>query len=117
MWLRLLTVGDCYIFPETLSHFRVHPGQASQKIKTDYKFTFEDYFFYKEIQTQNRFQLDLSRLGIQKMIKRRATFCASAMYKLVPKFLKKKERSIVKKAFKIAYSEKVLLAPFSGHFR
>lgn len=117
MWLRLLTIGDCYIFPESLSYFRVHPGQASKKILNDYKFTFEDYFFYKDIQTRNRFDLDLSHLGIQKMIKRRAVFCAKAMYKMLPKTLRKKERSIFKTAFKIAYNEKVLLAPFSGYLR
>lgn len=111
MWLRLLTVGDCYIIPETLSYFRVHPGQASQKIRKDYKFTFEDYFFYKEIEKNNRYQLDLSGLGITRILKKRATFCAKAMYKVLPRLFRKKERSILTKAFKIAYKEKVLLAP------
>jgi len=117
MWLRLLVVGDCYIIPETLSHFRVHPNQASQKILKDYKFTFEDYFFYKEIETHNKYQLDLTRLGISKIIKKRATFCAKAMYKVLPGVYHKKKRSILAKAFKIAYRENVLLAPLIQYVR
>jgi glycosyltransferase involved in cell wall biosynthesis len=115
MWLRLLNIGDCYIIPETLSYFRVHPGQASKKILSGYKFTFEDYFFYKEIETNNKYQLDLSSLGINKIIKKRATFCAKAMYKVLPRFYQKKERSIFTKAFKIAIREKVLLAPLINY--
>ena len=111
MWLRLLCVGDCYLIPETLSYFRVHTGQASQKILKDYKFTFEEYFFYKEIQTRNKFQIDLSKLEINQIIKRRAAYCAKAMYKLLPRLFQKKDRSILIKAFKIASQEKVLLKP------
>lgn len=117
MWLRLLCVGDCYIIPETLSYFRVHADQASKKILKDYKFTFEDYLFYKEIQAHNRYQLDLGRLEIDKIIKKKATYCAKAMYKVMPRFYQKKEWSILAKAFKIAYKEKVLLAPIINHIK
>jgi glycosyltransferase involved in cell wall biosynthesis len=117
MWLRLLSVGDCYIIPETLSYFRVHSNQASQKILKDYKFTFEEYFFYKEIQTLNKYQIDLTKLGINKIIKKRATYCAKAMYKVMTRFYKKKERIILGKAFKIAYKEKVLFSPLLNYIR
>ena len=111
MWLRLLRVGDCYIIPETLSYFRVHPGQASQKIRNDYKFTFEDYFFYKELETKNKLQVDLKSLGIKAIIKKRAAYCSKAMYKVLPRIFQKKERSIIFKAFRIALRENVLLTP------
>jgi glycosyltransferase involved in cell wall biosynthesis len=116
MWLRLLSVGDCYIIPESLSYFRVHPGQASQKIRNDYKFTFEDYYFYKEIETKNKYQVDLKSLGIEYIIKKRAAYCSKAMYKVLPKIFKKKERSILAKAFRIALREKVLLTPLYNTF-
>jgi len=29
MWIRLLTVGDCYILPEILAYVRFHPGTNS----------------------------------------------------------------------------------------
>jgi glycosyltransferase involved in cell wall biosynthesis len=114
MWLRLLSVGDCFIVPETLSYFRVHSNQASQKILRDYKFTFEEYFFYKEIQTHNKYHLDLFKLEIDKIIKKRAAYCAKAMYKLLPKFYQRRARSTLVKAFRIASKEKVLLTPLMG---
>jgi glycosyltransferase involved in cell wall biosynthesis len=117
MWLRLLTVGDCYIIPEILSHFRVHSNQASKKILSDYQFTFEEYFFYKQIELQNHYQLDLSRLEIKKIIKKRATYCAKAMYKSMYRFYKKKDRSILTRAFKIALQEKVLFTPLLRYIR
>jgi glycosyltransferase involved in cell wall biosynthesis len=111
MWLRLLTVGDCYIIPETLSYFRVHGNQASRLIMNDYKYTFEDYEFYKSIKSENALNLDLDKLDIDTMIQKRATFCAKAMYKLIPAVGNKKQRQNFKKAFRIARYEKVLFTP------
>ena len=111
MWLRLLTVGDCYIIPETLSYFRVHDKQASKLIMNDYKYTFEDYAFYRSVKSENALELDLSKLDIDRMIKKRATFCSKAMYKLLPHILRKNHRENFVRAFKIARKEKVLFAP------
>jgi len=111
MWLRLLAIGDCYIIPETLSYFRVHDKQASKLIMNDYKYTFEDYAFYRSVKSENALELDLSKLDIDRMIKKRATFCSKAMYKLLPHILRKNHRENFLKAFKIARKEKVLLAP------
>jgi glycosyltransferase involved in cell wall biosynthesis len=111
MWLRILTVGDCYIIPETLSYFRVHDKQASRLIMNDYKYTFEDYEFYKAIKSKNALRLDLTRLDIDKMIKKRATFCSKAMYKLLPHISSKQARENFSRALRIAWNEKVMLAP------
>lgn len=113
MWLRILTAGDCFIIPETLSYFRVHDTQASRLIMNDYKYTFEDYEFYKIIKTDNPLSLDLSKLDLDTMIAKRATFCAKAMYKLLPHISDKKNRQNFIRAFKIAWSENVMLAPLS----
>jgi glycosyltransferase involved in cell wall biosynthesis len=111
MWLRILTVGDCYIIPDTLSYFRVHDKQASKLIMNDYKYTFEDYTFYKSIKIENFLGLDLSKLDIDKMIKKRAAFCSKAMYKLLPHIAGRKARKNFVRALKIAWNEKVMLAP------
>ncbi|MHA4842642.1 glycosyltransferase family 2 protein [Flavitalea antarctica] len=111
LWLRILTVGDCYIIPETLSYFRVHDKQASKLIMKNYQYTFEEYAFYKAIKSDNVLQLDLSRLEIDEMIKKRATFCAKVMYKSAAGIFRKKSRKNFLKALKIASSEKVLLSP------
>ncbi|RYY30107.1 MAG: glycosyltransferase family 2 protein [Chitinophagaceae bacterium] len=111
MWLRLLTIGDCYIVPETLSYFRVHDKQASNLILADYKYTFEDYRFYKDIQTRNVYNIDLNKVGIDELVRKRAVFCAKAMYKLLPYIHHKKQRDIIAQAFRIARREKVLLTP------
>ncbi len=111
MWLRLLTIGDCYIVPKTLSYFRVHDKQASNLILADYKYTFEDYRFYKDIQTRNAYNVDLEKVGIDNLVKIRAEFCAKAMYKLLPYIHKKKQRKIITEAFRIARRERVLLSP------
>jgi glycosyltransferase involved in cell wall biosynthesis len=114
MWLRILTTGDCYIIPETLSYFRVHEKQASRLIMNDYKYTFEDYDFYKAVKTENKLNLDLSRMDLDRMIRKRAAFCSKAMYKLLPHIGDKKQRSNFFRALKIAWNEKVLLAPLAG---
>ncbi|HTE24832.1 glycosyltransferase family 2 protein [Flavitalea sp.] len=116
MWLRILTVGDCYIIPDTLSYFRVHDKQASKLIMNDYKYTFEDYAFYKSIKIENPLRLDLSKLDIDIMIKKRATFCSKAMYKLFPHIAGRKARKNFVRAFKIAWNEKVMLAPLKQYF-
>lgn len=113
MWLRILTIGDCYIIPETLSYFRVHESQASRLIMKDYKYTFEDYDFYKSLKVSNFLNLDLSRLDIDSMIRKRATFCSKAMYKLLPHISSKKSRQNFLRAMKIAWHEGVVLAPLA----
>ncbi|MEP6512760.1 MAG: glycosyltransferase family 2 protein [Parafilimonas sp.] len=108
MWLRMLTVGDCYIIPETLSYFRAHTSQFSAKNLNNFNFTFQDYYFYKLIETKNVYNIDLSKISIDKIVKKRATYCSHIMYKILPELYKKKSRQIFRRAFKIAYSEGVI---------
>ncbi|RYE58648.1 MAG: glycosyltransferase family 2 protein [Sphingobacteriales bacterium] len=117
MWLRILTVGDCYIIPETLSYFRVHDKQASKLIMNDYKYTFEDYDFYKSIKRDNPLRLDLKKLEIDNMVKKRAVFCSKAMYKLIPHLGAKKARENFMRAFRIAWNEGVMLSPLLQFLR
>lgn len=109
MWLRLLMTGDCYIVPETLSYFRHHVKQASTK--TNVLNWVDEYNFYKDIKAYNPYQLDpvqLSCLHVDEVMKDRAIHCAKGMFRILHKFYKKKNRVAIRKAFKIAYTEKVL---------
>lgn len=117
MWLRLLTVGDCYIVPKTLSYFRVHDRQASNLIRNDYRYTFEDYKFYKSIKTKNIYNIDLAAVNIDALLRKRAVFCSKAVYKMMPYVHHKKQRAILSKAFRIAKSEHVLFVPIINLLR
>lgn len=109
MWLRLLTIGDCFIVPETLSYFRHHANQASTK--TNVLNWIDEYNFYKDIKLHNPYQLNsaqLATLEIESVIRDRAIHCAKGMFRILHKFHKSKNRKAIKKAFKIAYTENVL---------
>jgi len=109
MWLRLLLLGDCYIVPETLSYFRAHAKQASSK--TNVLNWVDEYNFYKDIKEHNPYQLDHlqhSTLKIDHIIKDRATHCAKGMFRILHKSYEEKNRIAIRKAFAIAYKEKVI---------
>lgn len=116
MWLRLLTKGNCYIIPENLSAFRTHGSQASKLITRNFRFTFEEYRFYKMIQEKNPYNIDLKKIDIDRMVQRRATYCAGAMYKTVSSLHKKQSRKTFIEAFKIAKEEHVIMKPLLDRF-
>ena len=109
MWLRLLTIGDCFIVPATLSYFRIHAKQASTK--TNVLNWIDEYNFYKDIKAYNPYQLtgsQLTALEIDSVIRDRAIHCAKGMFRILHKFYKPTNRKAIKKAFKIAYAENVI---------
>ena len=113
MWLRLLMVGNCYILPEYLSYFRHHAKQASSK--TNVQNWIDEYNFYKDIKALNPYGLDTSQLdtlNIDPVIKNRAMHCSKGMFRILHRFYKKGNSKLIKKAFQIAYREKVLLSGF-----
>lgn len=106
LWLRHLTIGDCYFIPEVLSYFRVHEQQAT--IVNNFDNWFDEYNFYKRIKTHNDYKVNYSDLEIDRTIKKTALKSASAIYKLLPQLQKRKSRILIKKAIKIALKEGVL---------
>ena len=58
MWLRLLTVGDCYIIPETLAYFRIHPSQASNK--NSIRNWFDEYYFFRDVKKKNVYKVKMN---------------------------------------------------------
>jgi glycosyltransferase involved in cell wall biosynthesis len=110
LWLRLLTTGDAYFIPETLSYFRIHGNQLSNK--NNFNNRFDEYYFYKAAKTKNEYKVDLFNLNIDDIIKSKAITCVKAMFKSIPGLYKKKQRDIVRKGLKVAFTEHVLLTSF-----
>ena len=107
MWLRLLTVGDCYIVPETLSFFRIHANQATSTALKSFTNYFEEYYLYKSIQLDNNLEKFLSAAELDKMIKIRAMYCFKALIKIVMSFEVKKNWPIINEVIKIQQTERV----------
>ncbi|MGV3587894.1 MAG: glycosyltransferase family 2 protein [Adhaeribacter sp.] len=116
MWLRQLSVGDCYIIPEALSYFRVHENQTTASVMKNLSNYFEDYYFYKGIKKQNLYKLDFSEIDIDALIKRKAADCVKVILKVIPRLVKKENWQVLNKALNILYSEKVLLPSISVIF-
>ena len=112
MWVRLLTVGDCYIVPETLCYIRRHNQQVTKQVFKSFISRSEEYYFFKDIQ-QGKYAIDFEgkEKEIGLFVKRKAERCSKDMYLIVPKLRKKKYWSSFASMFKIAAKEKVLLKP------
>jgi hypothetical protein len=111
MWIRQLTAGDCFIIPEPLVYIRNHGQQLTKKVMKYFTNYFEEYDLCRAIKENNGYTIDTSGIDMEMVVKVRAVNCAKAMYKLIPRLHKSLERSLFRKAFKIAASEKVLLTP------
>ncbi|RYG48803.1 MAG: glycosyltransferase family 2 protein [Chitinophagaceae bacterium] len=121
MWLRMLTVGDCYVVPETLSYIRYHPEQHARKMKKmKYVICFEEYNLAKDVQLAQKFQyqIDSNDQRIRNAVKKRATFCVRhAMFKIIPQLYRKESWPVFKKAFTIGYREGVFGAAVMELFK
>jgi glycosyltransferase involved in cell wall biosynthesis len=117
MWIRLLTVGDCYIVPEILAYVRFHPGTNSKaQKKRRFSLCFEEYKLCKDVQKQ-KYNIDTTGSGIDEAVRKRAVFCIKqAMLKTIPELYKKQSRQAFVKAFKIAYEERLFLTSISELF-
>jgi hypothetical protein len=83
MWIRHLTVGDCYIIPEVLSYFRLHEEQATAHLSKSLRRQFEEYDFYKNLKIKNPYKIDLSKIDIDKILKRKSyTYIRSSLKSL-----------------------------------
>jgi glycosyltransferase involved in cell wall biosynthesis len=121
MWLRMLSVGDCYIIPEALSYIRYHPEQHARKMKKlQYILCFEEYNLAKDVQLKTKFDyhIDSRDERITRAVKKRATFCVRhAMLKTIPKLYKKETWPVFRKAFAIGYHERVFGAAILELFK
>jgi glycosyltransferase involved in cell wall biosynthesis len=106
MWLRLLTIGDCFIIPETLAYFRVHGKQASSK--SEIRNWFDEYYFYRDVKQKNIYAIELNALDIDAVIKRKAKKCVKRVSKMIPRFYQKGNLPLIIEGLKIGRAEKIL---------
>jgi glycosyltransferase involved in cell wall biosynthesis len=111
MWVRQLTVGDCYIIPEVLSYFRQHKNQATIKLGKDFYRQYEEYEFYKSLQIQNPYKLDLQQINFKSILQSKgATYLKSSIKELTKSGLRKNGTRLLY-SIKIFFSERLFLKP------
>lgn len=111
MWIRLLTIGDCYIVPEYLSYQRSHDNAFTMINYRNRLFTFEDYELFRDLRDGKGYIVDVSDMNINAAVKKKAALCAKVMYLMLPKLHKKESRKSFVRAFKIARKENVIFTP------
>ena len=117
-YLRLLTKGDAYFVPESLSYTRSHSNAQGALIrKKKYEKIFERYDFIMIVKNGQPAVTDSMRSLVDLQVKRRAIRSAAAMYELLPRLYKKDSRRKFKTAFQIGYTEGVLLTPLSKYLQ
>jgi glycosyltransferase involved in cell wall biosynthesis len=111
MWVRQLTVGDCYIIPEVLSYFRQHQNQATIKLSNDFNRQYEEYEFYKSLQIQNPYKLDLQQINFKSILKSKGATYLKSTIKGLTKFGLRKNSARLFYSIKIFFSERLFLKP------
>lgn len=107
MWIRHLSIGDCYIIPEILSYFRVHEQQVSQIVRRNLLYYCDNYYFYKSLKKIKNENVDFSEIGIDQIIKEKAADCIKGIVKLIPRLHRRQNRVLFQKVLKIIQMEKV----------
>lgn len=113
MWLRQLAAGDAYIVPEPLAYIRNHESQVTKTVINNYTNYFEEYYLCKAIKEHDGYNIDTQELDMKRVVKMRAAKCAKALYKMLPTLYNKQQWQVFKKAFNIAFKERVLLQPIN----
>lgn len=103
MWIRLLTVGDCYIVPETLAYIRRHDKQVTKLVFKNLISRTEEYYLFKAL-LKGQYNVDISdkKSVVRYFVKRKAARCAKDMYMMLPKVRTRKQLHTVFKLFTIA---------------
>lgn len=113
MWIRHLVVGDCYFIPEILVYTRKHAAQVQNAVLKNYKYRFDEYYFYKSIKDENPYKLDLTRVDMHGLVKHKAMNCTKDMvFKMLPKLHNKDCRFLFNKAWRISRKEGVVISAF-----
>ena len=118
MWVRLLTIGDCYIVNETLSYIRRHDKQVTKMVFKNLISRSEEYYFFKAIQ-QGKYNVSFEgrKKEIDLFVRRKAERCAKDMYLILPKLRTRKYRRSFGSMCRIAAKERVLLFPLIHKFK
>lgn len=103
MWLRQLQIGDIYIVPQVLCHIRIHSNQETKNLSSISHTVFEEYYYYSHyLEETKTFSIDNGNYLVkQKAIK---------LLFRIPKFIRNKQYSLMRKAIKIGFYEMVILS-------
>ena len=88
----------------------MQPQQISRFAIKNYINYIDEYYFYKNIKQKNEYKVDMAKLNIDEIVRKKATNCSKLMLKLLPKLYHIKNLKPFFKAFKIALEEKVILS-------
>lgn len=117
-YVRLLTLGDCYIIPESLSYVRMHPNTQSAKVRNKkHELILERYWYMTSVKEHGMPKTNPDDEKVDADIKKKAIRCAAVMYEMLPKLYKKQNRKIFKTAYQIGSSEGVLFTPLLHYFQ
>lgn len=118
LYIRLLSIGDCYVIPEFLSYTRTHPDTQSSALSVKkYEHIYERYKYMTIVKSTNMTADSSFRSLIDEEVKKRAINCHASMYEVLPKLHKKKNRKIFKQSFYVGYSEGVLFKTIFHFFK
>jgi glycosyltransferase involved in cell wall biosynthesis len=110
MWVRHLSIGDCYLIPEPLSYGRDHADSITQReVMKNYTMVYESYDLCKAISQNNVYRLNFTEAEINSLLKKKAITCTLIIPHMLLKNRKKENFSLMTKSLKIARKEKVLL--------
>lgn len=112
MWIRLLSIGDCYIIPEPLVNIRYHQGQHTKEYDNK-KFViyFEEYFMVKDVIKFDKYGEALKVNPIDKLLKKKAiNVVRYGVFKNMNRIYLKERRDAFKQAIRIAFKEHILMS-------
>ncbi|OLY94157.1 glycosyltransferase family 2 protein [Cnuella takakiae] len=111
-WLRLLTMGDCYVIPESLSYFRWHDSAQTAKVRNKmYERTFEVYHYITSIKKFNQEKRINDIPNLDQMIRMRASRVAALVYRTLPFIFRPDYRQVFLRAWQIGKQEHVMFHP------
>jgi glycosyltransferase involved in cell wall biosynthesis len=116
-WIRLLSIGDCYVVPQKLAFVRFHPRTNSKQLKKRrFVLCFEEYRLCKAVQ-QGLYRINTIGSNIDEAVQKRAAFCIrQAMLKTIPELYRKDCRVAFAQAFRIAWEENLIKTTFTELF-
>jgi hypothetical protein len=109
MWVRHLTVGDCYFIPEMLCYSRVDRNQITNEIYKNFIHIYEEYSFCKKIQTQNAYGLNFPAAAMDKVVKEKAAEFGRVLLKELLRYKKQKSLRHARISLSVLFSEGVVL--------
>lgn len=115
-YLRLLTVGNCYIVPENLCLVRMHEQTTSKQIQgKQHNLIFERYHLFATLKNADPAKAIYPQVDAD--LRKTAIRSAAVMYEVLPKLHRKESRQKFRKALQIGLAEGIIFAPLVYYFK